>query len=252
MKKFVFVIFLCFLVAGSSPILAQEKSDINLDKTILEQGRIQIFTFESTPKGQGNGVKKRCVGVILIDATPAVVWEYLLQWDSMGEFVPGLEYYKTVVSLKTIEKGAVGESLIEGKLKFPVLTVKYTLKVTFDEPHFRQDWRLVTPSEVDAFSRKGIDMVRSSGGVKNIEGFEYLEPYCAGDKTIYYYAPIVETAVPMPAFVERFIMNSTLPGYMEGVKKRIESKSHPISFPKDNSSTRFRSAFAARYAGDHD
>jgi hypothetical protein len=40
---------------------------------------------------------------------------------------------------------------------------------------------------------------------------------------VYYYAPIVESSMPMPDFAERYLTNSTLPGYMESVKKRVES-----------------------------
>ena len=169
-------------------------------------------------------MRKRGVGVILIDAPPALVWDYLLKWDSMGEFIPGLEYYKTIHTIKPIAKGRVGESLIEGKLNFPVLTVMYTMDVTFDEPNLRQDWRLITPAESEIYTKKGIKVTRSTSGVKNIEGFEYIEPHGNGSKTVYYYVPIIETSIPVPGFVERFIANSTLPGYMEGMKKRIESK----------------------------
>ncbi|HQP30832.1 MAG TPA: SRPBCC family protein [Deltaproteobacteria bacterium] len=219
MKKIV-PLCLC-VVLFSSVAFGQERLNLKLDRKTLEAGKLQTFTYEYKVEGQGK--KKRGVGVILIDAPPERVWEYLLKWDSMGEFVPGLDYYKTIQSLRPIAKGAVGESLIEGKLKFPMLTIKYTLDVRFDEPNLRQDWRLITPEEVDEFARKGIKTTRATGGIKNIEGFEYLEPYAGGSKTIYYYAPIVETAVPIPAFVERLLANSTLPGYVESVKKRVET-----------------------------
>ena len=220
MKKIV-PLCLCIILV-STLAFGQEKLNLKLDKKTLEAGKLQTFTYEYKVEGQGK--KKRGVGVILIDAPPEIVWEYLLKWDSMGEFVPGLDYYKTIQTLKPIAKGSVGESLIEGKLKFPMLTIKYTLDVRFDEPNLRQDWRLITPAEVDEYARKGLTITRATGGIKNIEGFEYLEPYAGGSKTIYYYAPIVESSVPIPAFVERPMMNSTLPGYVESVKKRVESK----------------------------
>lgn len=206
----------------STLAFGQEKLNLKIDQKTLEAGKLQTFTYEY--KGQGEGVKKRGVGVILINAPPAVVWDYLTKWDTMGEFVPGLEYYKTVLPLRPIAKGGVGESYIEGKLTFPVLTVKYTLDVRFDEPNLRQDWRLITQEEADACLKKSIKLTRSTGGLKNIEGYEYIEPYADGAKTVYYYAPIVETSVPVPAFAERFMAKSTLPGYMESVKKRVESK----------------------------
>lgn len=220
MKK---VLALClFFILASTLAFGQEKLNLKIDKKTLEAGKIQTFTYEY--KAEGQGAKKRGVGVILIDAPPAVVWDYLLKWDSMGEFVPGLDYYKTISAIRPIAKGVVGESLIEGKLKFPMLTVKYTLDITFDEPNLRQDWRLITQNEADEYAKKGLKITRASGGIKNIEGFEYLEPYAGGSKTVYYYAPIVETSMPIPAFLERLVANSTLPGYVESVKKRVESK----------------------------
>lgn len=204
------------------PAFGQERLNLKIDQRVLESGKLQTFT--QTYQVDGEGVKKRGVGVLLINAPPAVVWEYLVKWDSMGEYVPGLEYYQTKHVIRPIAKGGVGETLIEGKLKFPVLTVKYTLDVRFDEPGLRQDWRLITPQEAQTCAQKGIVVTRSTGGLKNIEGFEYLEPYGDGTRTVYYYAPIVETSVPVPDFAERFMAKSTLPGYMEGVKKRVESK----------------------------
>ena len=220
MKK-IAALFLCCMLAVTLAF-GQEKLNLKIDKKTLEAGKLQTFTYEY--KVEGEGVRKRGVGVILIDAPPAVVWDYLLKWDSMGEFIPGLEYYKTIHTIKPIAKGTVGETLIEGKLNFPVLTVMYTMDVTFDEPNLRQDWRLITPAESEIYTKKGIKVTRSTSGVKNIEGFEYIEPYGNGSKTVYYYVPIIETSIPVPGFVERFIANSTLPGYMEGMKKRIESK----------------------------
>ena len=211
---------LCLALVGSLAY-GQEKLNLNLDQKVLESGKLQTFTCAY--KVEGKGTKKRAVGVMLIDAPPAKVWEVLLNWDAMGAYVPGLEYYKTIQQLKPLAKDAIGESLIEGKLTFPVLAVKYTLHVAFDEQNLRQDWRLVTEEEVNACAKKGIKITRSTGGLKNIEGFEYIEPYGDGTKTVYYYAPIVETSIPVPDFAERFISKSTLPGYMEGVKKRVES-----------------------------
>ena len=87
----------------------------------------------------------------------------------------------------------------------------------------RQEWSLITPAREEESKKQGKKMTRATSGLKNVEGFQYMEPYDNGKKTVYYYAPIVETSVPVPAFAERFITKSTLPGYMEGLKKRIES-----------------------------
>jgi hypothetical protein len=219
MKRFLpLFIGFTFLFAGN--IHAFEKLNLNIDKKKLDAGKLQTFTIEM--KGEGDGKKKRAIGVLLINAPTENVWKYLCQWETMGEFVPGLEYYKTVKVIKPIEKDTVGETLIEGKLKFPILTVVYTLDIKFDESNMRQEWSLITPAMEEESKKQGIKMTRATSGLKNVEGFQYMEPYDNGKKTVYYYAPIVETSVPVPAFAERFITKSTLPGYMEGLKKRVE------------------------------
>jgi hypothetical protein len=202
-------------------VCAQEKLNLKIDKAKLEAGKLQTFTVEM--KVEGKGIKKRGIGVILINAPPEKIWKCLCDWSSMGEYVPGLEYYKTVKVIKPIETGEVGEVLNEGKLKFPLLTVIYTLDLKIDGKNFRQEWNLASQSQVDEYQKQGIKIIRSTSGLKNVEGFQYIEPYDNCKRTVYYYAPVVETSVPVPGFAERFLTNSTLPGYMEGVKKRVES-----------------------------
>jgi carbon monoxide dehydrogenase subunit G len=220
MRRFLpFIIGITFLFTGNA--YAFEKLNLNIDKKKLDAGKLQTFTIEM--KGEGEGKKKRGVGVLLINAPTEKVWKYLCEWETMGEYVPGLEYYKTVKVIKPIEKSVVGEYMIEGKLKFPILTVVYTLDIKFDESNMRQEWSLITPAQEEESKKQGKKMTRATGGLKNVEGFEYIEPYDDGKKTVYYYAPIVETSVPVPGFAERFLTKSTLPGYMEGVKKRVES-----------------------------
>lgn len=203
--------------SGSAPL----KLDLPVDRVKLEAGELQ--TFVHSYKVDGDRLKKRVVGVLLIDAAPPVVWGVLKDWDAMGAFVPNLEYYKTVHVTRPILAGSVGETCIEGKLRSGFITIFYTLNVVFDEPGLSQEWRMVSDAEVDAYAARGIKMAKGSAGLKNIEGFEYIEPYGDGSKTVYYYAPIVETSGPVPAFVERSLAKASLKGYMEGVRKKVES-----------------------------
>ena len=219
-KSFMVVLMsVVFLLPGVS--VAQQKLNLKIDKAKLEAGELQTFTVEM--KVQGKGMKKRGIGVLLINAPPEKTWKYICDWDSMGQYVPGLDYYKTVKVTRPVEAGEGGEVLYEGKIKFPVLTAVYTLDVKFDGKNFRQTWNLVSQVQVDDCQKQGIKITRATTGIKNVEGFEYLEPYDSGKKTVYFYAPIVETSVPVPGFVERFATESTLPDYMKAVKKRVES-----------------------------
>ncbi|MCD6570946.1 MAG: hypothetical protein J7L53_09615 [Deltaproteobacteria bacterium] len=219
-KNLLFLV--CFLglsicVYGQEPT----KIDITLNKAELEAGKLQVFVKDYYIEGKGE--KKRVIGAILIDAPPAKVWDVLDDWDSMGDFVPSLEHYKTIHVVEPSEEGISKETLIEGKLKIPLFEVVYTLDVKFDKANLRQDWRLVTKKEAAAYKERGINIRYPSAGLKNIEGFEYIEPYDNGRKTIYYYAPVVESSIPLPGFAERAITKSTLPDYMDAIKKRVES-----------------------------
>jgi hypothetical protein len=211
----VFLMALAVCAYGAEP----QKLKFNIDKAKLESGILQMF--EDNYVVEGKGQKKRAVGVILINAPPERVWEVLENWDVMGEFVPGLSYYKTVHVIKPIGKGSIGESFIEGKLSFP--PIRYTLNVKFDKVNLRQDWRLVTEKEISSYNEKQEILKKNSSMVKSIEGYEYLEPYNNGLQTVYTYAPIIETSGPVPNFIERALTKNTLSGYVTAVKKRVES-----------------------------
>jgi len=220
MKTKMLGLILCMFMGWNVHAAEGDKLNLTLDKNLLEAGKLQSFVHEYKVKGQGK--KKRVVGVLLINASPDTVWQVLVNWDSMGEFIPSLDYYRTIKVLSPLGKGLAGRSLIEGKLSFALFSVQYTLDVIFDEPDKLQQWCMLTDDEVINYNKKSIAVKRSSGGLKNIEGFEYIEPYDNGAKTIYYYAPIVETSVPLPGFVERSISKSTLSDYMEAIKARAE------------------------------
>jgi len=209
------ILALAFPVSGGP-----RKLKINYKKDKLEAGKLQVFTQKYRLKDGGEG--KRVIGVMLIDATPAKVWKALENWDAMGAYVKSLIYYKTIHRKSPITDNGIGISLIEGKLKAAFLTILYTLEVKFYKSHYYQEWRMVRKEEGAAYRAKNIPVKENKGSVKNIKGFEYIEPYGDGSKTIYYYAPIVEVSIPVPGFVERSISKSSLNEYMLGVKKKVE------------------------------
>jgi len=215
---------LCIAVAGSfmqtNNLSAAKKLNITYDKKKLESGKLQVFTYTYSLKKGGEG--KRVVGIMLINAAPGKVWKVLEDWDAMGKYVPSLEYYKTRHVIKPISDNAAGESYIEGKLKVAFLSILYTLHVSFDKASMSQEWRLINADEIKNLKQQNIILTEASSSLKDIRGFEYIEPYDDGSKTIYYYAPIVEVSVPVPAWVERQLSKSSLNEYMEGVKKKVE------------------------------
>lgn len=205
------------------PFYAHAVEEYPLDLATLEKGELQIFTEEF--KVEGEGKKKRVAGVILINRPPQEVWAVIKNWDAMGQFVPGLDYYKTLHVITPIDDRNQGETVIEGKLDVPLISVTYTVAVTFRTAEKnRIEWRLIDKREIAELRIRNIQVKDHTAGLKNIEGFGYLEPYDNGSKTIYTYAPVVEISIPVPAFVERSISKSSLKGYLKAVKARVESK----------------------------
>lgn len=199
-----------------------EKFNYQLDEKKLLAGEIQVFVKEY--QVEGKGIKKRVVGVMILKAPRDRVWQVLEDWDAMGPFVPGLDYNKTIHVFEPAgSKDKIGNSLIEGQLQVLFLTINYTLNVKFDNVHYRQDWKMVTDQEVETYQEQKIQVKKAHRGLKNIEGFEYVEPYGDGSATIYYYAPIVETSIPMPEFLEEALSKTTLSGYMEGIRRMVDS-----------------------------
>lgn len=197
-----------------------EKFNYKLDEKKLLSGEIQIF--EKKYKTEGKGIKKRVVGVMILDAPPDKVWQVLENWDAMGPFVPGLEYNKTIHVFEPLgSTNKIGNSLIEGQINVLYLSINYTLNVKFDKANYRQEWKFVTDEQVENYRRNNITIRKANRGLKNIEGFEYIEPYGDGSSTIYYYAPIVETAIPIPEFVEKMLARNTLSGYMEAIREMV-------------------------------
>jgi hypothetical protein len=211
----IFIMLIAVLAYGAEP----QKLKLNIDKAKLEAGTLQ--TFEENYVVEGKGQKRRAIGVILINAAPAKVWEVLEKWDVMGEYVPGLSYYKTIHVIKPLGTDTIGETLIEGKLSFPPII--YTLDVVFDKANLRQDWRLVTEKEIAMYNEKKEVVKKNSGMIKNIEGYEYLEPYNNGQQTVYTYAPIIETFGAVPQFIDKALTKNTLSGYVKAIKKRVET-----------------------------
>jgi carbon monoxide dehydrogenase subunit G len=210
-------IFLSFMLClGMCTALgAVEKISVPLDKAKLEKGELQTFIIPlKTAEGL---VKKRVIGVVIIEAPPARVWKVLEDWEAMPAFVPGLEYYKV------LKRNSPAESIIEGTVKAGLIKILYTMVVRFDHAKLTQDWFFIKPEEVKTYNEKGIPVKKPTWNIKNVEGFEYIEPYGDGSRTIYYYAPVIE-AKAVPEWIERLLAKRGLDGYMLGVKKKVEGK----------------------------
>lgn len=213
MVRFSLTCVLC--IALCTALGAVEKISVPLDKVKLDKGELQTFIIPlKTSEGQ---TKRRVIGVVVIDAPPARVWKVLENWEAMSAFVPGLEYYKV------IGRHGQDESIIEGTVTAGLIKILYTMIVKFDRVKLAQDWRFIKPEQVKSYNDKGVPVKKPTWNIKNVEGFEYIEPYGDGSRTIYYYAPVIE-ARAVPEWIERLLAKRGLDGYMLGVKKKVEGK----------------------------
>jgi len=210
------------LLFSTYPVMASqiEKLNVPFDTRRLEQGELQVFTHAYPLEKGGHG--KRVVGVMLINAPPDKVWKVLEDWESMGGYLPSLEYYKTIHVAHPVTDKQAGESYIEGRIRVAFLSFDYTMRVILDKAGLWQRWELVDDKTLADLKAKGVQVNPPSDSLADIRGFEYIEPYGDGSRTIYYYAPIVEVSMPVPDWVERKLSKSSLNEYMEGIKKKVE------------------------------
>ncbi|MBW1892878.1 MAG: hypothetical protein JRI91_04180 [Deltaproteobacteria bacterium] len=197
------------------------KLDFPVDEKKMLEGELQIF--ERSIERGGGKKKKHIAGVILINASPEEVWNVLNDWESMDEFVPDLEYYKVISESRQYERDGIGQVFIEGKLNIPLFDFIYNLDVVSDKSCFLQKWRLMTPEEVEIIRLVGFDIRKSTDGIDEITGYGLVQPADNGQKSIYTYSTVIEFSMPLPEFVENYICRNALTGFIEGVKKRVES-----------------------------
>jgi len=210
--------FIPYSYASNIPLI-----DVQLDKKKLANGDLQ--TFVETLETKGEGGKKRVIGIVMINAKQHEVWNVIKNWDSYGEFVPGLKYYKTLQQKSFPDKPDTFQSYIEGYIKIPVPFIRktYTLDVIFDRPNYFIQWQLIGNKRINELNTQGLTVAKNSRVLQNIEGFSYLRPYENGQKTIIYYAPVVEISIPVPQRVERFLSGTIMKGFMEAIKNRAET-----------------------------
>ncbi len=219
---FLALLSLIFMASTGAGNGEPEKIDYKLDEENLLSGGIQIFEKEYEVEGQGR--KKRVVGVQIINAPPEKVWEAIADWEGQADFVPGLEYNKSIHVFDDLDgKDETWNTLYEEQIKVLYLTITFTLDVNFDKANNRISWEFVTDEQVEKYKGQKIPVEKATSGLRNIEGFEYLEPYGDGSQTIHYYAPIVEVSIPLPEFLERILSKNTLNGYMEGIREMVDS-----------------------------
>ncbi len=202
MKKMLPFVFLLLLTA---PLRATQPSLLDIDEERLLQGNLQIL----------NDTTDRQVGVLLIKAPPQKVWEIISDWEQTSRLVSGISYNRVM-------QRSTARTIIEGRFNLELFKSQYTVEVQTDEKNLHQKWQLLPDSEIRMLQQQGLEIRFSGGGIREMHGYHYLLPHPQG--TVYYCAPVVTSAIPLPEFAARKIRLTIFNNHMYAVKKKAEAR----------------------------
>lgn len=183
----------------------------------------EVQTCEKTFSVKGEGEKKGVMGVLLINAPYNTVWKVISDWEAQSRFVPGLEYFKVRHRFPGGDEDS-WHSLVEGKLDIPFVAFRYTLDARFDKRIGKMSWQMLSADDIKRYQSEKIPVQLSDEDrLKNVEGFGQIVAH--DDKhTVYYYAPVVETTIPVPDFIQSAIMSVSLNDYLQAIKETSEKR----------------------------
>jgi hypothetical protein len=217
MKKILVIFFISFSLNFFSSGREFEKLHEFIDDTVLLSDRVQIFEYKAQ---EGKTYR---VGAIRIDASTDIVWEILEDMEMLGAKMPYIEYQKITYGELILENKRKGNIIVEGRLSIPNFSAQYTLTMDFNRLGMWRKWRILTPKEVASYNSKGVGVLKSSGLIREMEGFEYIEPYDKKTGTIYYYALNLKSTIPLPEFIMNTIENALFEQHMALIKEMAES-----------------------------
>jgi len=164
----------------------------------IESGK--TVTQKNVVEKEGKRSAGSGAAVILVNGTPDAVWECLTDAEHLHEFMPRL------VATEQYEEREDGIG-IRYELKVAWKKVVYHLYERHDAEHHHLTWKMDE---------------RHKNDIKSTTGGWLLVPH-NDDQTIVLYAVEADTGMPVPAFIENWLMNRDLPGIVEAVKLRVES-----------------------------
>lgn len=222
---------LAFALAMAMGTVAQAAEDAwsldecPLDDALLKAGKLQVCEKSFKPVG-ADGHKKGVMGVILIKAPYKRVWRVISDWPAQAAFVPGLDYFKVRHVFPGGDKSH-WHALMEGKLDIPFAAFTYTVDAQFDRRIGKMSWKMLSPDDIRRYQAEKIPVVLTDEDrLKNVEGLGQIVARDDGS-TLYYYAPVIETTVPVPGFIESAILSVSLNDYMDAIRQRAESPPSP-------------------------
>jgi len=166
----------------------------------IEKGRVVIKTDAYFTEGGMRSARIRAYCVI--NKSPTAVWAIMLNYHQFGEFMPQLE------SIEVLEKTQSTMKVTETiQVPFPFSSISYTLDLLFTPTQRSVSWTL--------------DKSRKHDIADTFGTWEFF-PYGQG-KTLLRYSTTVDTGLPVPRFLEDFMLKSALSDTLLSLKRRTES-----------------------------
>jgi hypothetical protein len=206
----------------SSPVLAKEALDGTAARAVAG-GRIVVLTSQPPAPGLVGGT-----AVGLVDAPVDATWEALNDFNRFAAFMPRMRVAQLVdtAALPQVtarahwERGALETLLARHPLDRPRDERFYFYNV-LDAPFPLGDRWYLLEMQRDAISHT-ICWTLVTGNLKATQGGWRLRPWPADPRrTLAEYTSYSDTGLPLPAFVVRAGVNTTLPGVIRGLRRRL-------------------------------
>jgi len=188
-----------------------------IDTMQLSSGKIQYFDYKDT-----RDVTYR-VGALLVDASPETIWGILEDVEKLGKALNHIEYYRIRHDNEAGNRWRKGKKVVEGKFSIRDYPAQFTLSMEFNQTGKWRRWQLLSPQEVVSFNEKGIKVLPPSGLIKDMAGFEFVQPFEDGGKAVYYNAMNIKSTIPLPEFIHSAIFDAVYTRQMTLIKKMAES-----------------------------
>jgi len=189
----------------------------SFDAMLLSSGSIQYSDYIDE-----HGVSYR-TGAVLIDAPPETLRCILEDMERLGTLLKHIEYYRIRHESAEGTLWSKDRVFVEGRFAIPEFPAQVTLMMEHDRSGRWRKWRTLTPEETASFNKKGIQILPSGGLIKDMSGFEYLEPFDDGEKTVYYYAMNLSSTIPIPEYIGNVINDAVYTEQMTMIKMMAEA-----------------------------
>jgi uncharacterized protein YndB with AHSA1/START domain len=165
----------------------------------------KVLTSDVTDGGSGEAKEGTVQAAGIILRPPSRVWTTLVDFASRPRFQPGTKDVRVV----RVEGNRVW---VTEHLRFFLVDVHYTVINTLDPARGTVRWVLDESVEHDI------------GGTR---GSWQLTPLAAGHQTLLTYRAWIDTGRYVPAFIQQFLLQRSLPNVIGGIRDEVERRMHP-------------------------